>query len=52
MEDMHQRKVEKMIKRAEGSARLLLKNNKANDVKERSTDLGERGRRCEVVGPL
>ena len=46
---MHQRKVEKMIKNAEGSAGLLHKNHKDNDV-VMSTDLGER--RCEVVGPL
>ena len=49
---MHRRKVEKMIKSAEGSAGLLRKITKANDVEGRSTDLGERGRRCEVVGPL
>ena len=27
-------------------------NHKANDVEERSTDFGERGRRREIVGPL
>ena len=50
MEEMHQRKVEKMIKSAEGSAGHLHKMTKP--TMWRSTDLGERGRRCEVVGPL
>ena len=44
MEEMHQRKVENMIKSAEGSAGLV--------KKSQSQSLGERGRRCEVVGPL
>ena len=42
MEEMHQRKVEKMIPQ----------NHKANDVEERSTDLGERGGRREIAGSL
>ena len=42
MEEMRQRKVEKIIKSAEGSAGILFKNHKGNDVEERSTDLGEK----------
>ena len=52
MEEMHQRKVEKMIKSAEGSAGLLHKNHKANDVEGRSTDPEERGGRREFAGTL
>ena len=51
MKEMHQRKVEKMIK-TEGSAGHLPQNHKANDVEERSTDLGERGGRRESAGSL
>ena len=51
MEEMHQRKVEKMIMSAEGSAGLLHKI-KANDVEERSADPEERGGRREFAGTL
>ena len=51
MEEMHQRKVEKMMKSAEGSAGLLHKS-QANDVEGRSADVGERRGRREIAGSL
>ena len=50
MEEMHERKVEKMIKSAEGSAGFLHKITQPTMWRE-STDLGERGRR-EIAGAL
>ena len=51
MEEMRQEKVEQMINSAEGSAGLFAQNHEANTMEER-TDLGERRRGCQVVGPL
>ena len=50
MEEVHQRKVEKMIKSAEGECWTSPQNHKANDVK-RSAD-SEGGRRREIVRSL
>ena len=52
MEEMHRKKVEQMIKSAEGSAGLFAQNHEANTHEERSTDLGERRRGCEIIRPL
>ena len=53
MEEMHQHRVEQMIQSAEESAGLLHKiRKKADALDGRSTDLGERRRRCKVFGPL
>ena len=52
MEEMHQRKVEKMIKSAEGSAGLLHKILRPTTWRERSTDPEEGRRRREVVRTL
>ena len=45
MEELHQQKVNQVIKRTEGSAGLLHKVTKP-------TDLEERRRGCQAVGPL
>ena len=52
MEEMHQQKVEQMIKSAEGSAGHLHKITKPKLWRRRSTVLGERRGGCEVVGLL
>ena len=52
MEEMHQQKVEQMIKSAEGSAGLLHKGHEANTTEERNGDLGERRRGYEVIGRM
>ena len=51
MEEMHQQKVEQMIKSSEASAGHLHKITKPK-LWRRSTDLGGRRRGCEVVGLL
>ena len=48
MEEMHQRKVEKMIKSAERECWISPQNHEANDVERKSADL-EGG---EIVGSL
>ena len=52
MEEMHQRKVEKMIESAEGSAGFLHKITKPTMRRVRSTDPEEGRRRRDVVGSL
>ena len=52
MEELHQRKVEKMIESAEGSAGLLHQNHEANDVERRSADSEGGRRRREIVRAL
>ena len=52
MEEMHQQKVEQMIKSAEGSAGRLHRITKPKLWRRRSTVLGERRGGCEVVGLL
>ena len=51
MEEMHQRKVEKIIESAEGSAGLL-QNHEANDLERRNADPEEGRRRREVARSL
>ena len=52
VEEMHQRKAEKMIKSAERSAGLLHKITNANDVERRSADSEGGRRRREIVRSL
>ena len=53
MEEMQQQRVNQMIKRAEGTAGLLRKqDHEAHNMERRSTDLEERRRGCQAVGPL
>ena len=52
VEEMHQQKVEQMIKSAEGSAGHLHRNHEANTMEGRSTDFGKGRGGCEVMRPL
>ena len=50
--ETHQQKEAQMIKSAVGSASFLHKITKANTMERRCTDLEERRRGCQAVGPL
>ena len=52
IEKLYQQKVSQMIKSAEDSAGLFVKVTKRKMLERRSTDLEERRRRCQAVGPL
>ena len=52
MDELHQRRVNQMIKSPEGSAGLFAHNHEAPSMERRSTDPDARRRGCQVVGPL